>query len=125
MHIDLNIAELVIPAIFLSYLIIQKFEEVKMLFNSLDAQDATNFVLAYFTFAMLNKSTHSPLSTQLSMKDYWMPIPYLSLFQILRKPDSFKKAIRPIRVGLAPISIVLTCNASIHQITTNGVISGL
>ena len=116
---------MVIPLILISYLTITKFEDLKMLFNSLDAQDATNFVLAYFTFAMLNKSTHSLLSSQLSMKDYWMPIPYLSLFQILRKPDSFKKAIRPIRVGLAPISIVLTCNASIHQITANGVISVL
>ena len=116
---------MVIPLILISYLTIRKFGDLKILFNSLDAQDATNFVLAYFTFAMLNKSTHSLSSSQLSLKDYWMPIPYLSLFQILRKPDSFKKAIRPIRVGLAPISIVLTCNASIHQITTNGVISGL
>ena len=115
-----------IPIVLLiSYLAIQKFEDLRTLFNSLDAQDATNFVLAYFTFAMLNKSSHSPLSPQLSMNDYWMPIPYLSLFQILRKPDSFKKAVRPIRVGLAPVSIVLTCNASIHQITANGVISGV
>ena len=110
------------PIILITYLYFKKYEELKTIINSFDSQDATNLVLAYFTFAMLNKSNHSDFS---HCKEYWLPIPYLSIFQILRKPDSFKKFIRPIRIGLAPISIVLTCNATIHQITANGLTSGM
>ena len=82
----------------------------KILRNA-DAQDATNFIMVYFTLLVLH-SLEFPGDLPL----IWSNIPILSLFQIIRKPDSLKKWMRQIRVALAPVSFILTMFASISQI---------
>ena len=89
-------------------------QEAKVLLDTFDPQDAINFVLAYSTFMALGT---------LDLKDNWLAIPSLSIFQLVRKPDSLKRILRPIRVGMAPVSVILTWNASYHQILTTGVLS--
>ena len=79
--------------------------------RNVDAQDATNFIMVYFTLLVLNN-----LEYPRDLPLVWSCIPKLSLFQIIRKPDSLKKWIRPIRVALAPVSFILTIFASISQI---------
>ena len=83
---------------------------LKILRNA-DAQDATNFIMVYFTLLVLH-SLEFPGDLPL----IWSNIPILSLFQIIRKPDSLKKLMRQIRVALAPVSFILTMFASISQI---------
>ena len=82
----------------------------KILRNA-DAQDATNFIMVYFTLLVLH-SLEFPGDLPL----IWSNIPILSLFQIIRKPDSLKKLMRQIRVALAPVSFILTMFATIYQI---------
>ena len=83
---------------------------LKILRNA-DAQDATNFIMVYFTLLVLH-SLEFPGDLPL----IWSNIPILSLFQIIRKPDSLKKLMRQIRVALAPVSFILTMFATIYQI---------
>ena len=80
------------------------------LFRTADSQDATNFVLIYFTILVLN-SLEYPKDLPL----IWSSIPTLSLFQIVRKPDFLKKWIRPLRVAMAPVSFVLTMVCALVQ----------
>ena len=65
---------------------VQILDESKLLIKKFEPQDATNFVLTYFTMAVLKKiSLHKE-----NLHFLWLTVPILSLFQILRKPDSFK-----------------------------------
>ena len=90
--------------------------ELKILVQKIEPQDATNFVLTYFTMAVLQAI--SPIE---NLRFLWQTVPALSLFQIIRKPNSFKKFIRPIRVSLAPVSVILTWIASYYQIYDSGI----
>ncbi len=89
----------------------------KKFFTSLDSQDATNFVLTLFTLLILKSGK------PLEVSWLWKWIGYLAMFQIVRKPDSFKKLICPLRVGLAPVSVILTWAASWRQIWISGFFS--
>lgn len=90
-----------------------ELEIVQNLLRSLDQQDAINFIMTFFTMMVLQ-------SDKIHSNVIWATIPWLSLFQIIRKPDSFKRIIRPIRVGLAPISVILTIFAAFIQVEESG-----
>ena len=95
---------------------IRIWNELRILIQKFEPQDATNFVLTYFTMAVLQS-----ISLMENLCFLWQTVPILSLFQIIRKPNSFKKFIRPIRVGLAPVSVILTWIASYYQIYDSGI----
>ena len=65
---------------------VQILDESRLLIKKFEPQDATNFVLTYFTMAVLQKIS---LNKE-NLNFLWLIVPILSLFQILRKPDSFK-----------------------------------
>ena len=95
---------------------IRILNELKILVQKIEPQDATNFVLTYFTMAVLQS-----ISPMENLQSLWQTVPALSLFQIIRKPDSFKKFIRPIRVGLAPVSVILTWVGAYYEISASGI----
>lgn len=82
-------------------------EQIEVLAENFDPQDLTNFVLAYFAIQILQ---------YLESQEIWTLICYLSLFQIIRKPDFLKNFIRPLRVGLAPVSVILTFSGFYKQV---------
>ena len=84
---------------------------IRLMIRNGDSQDATNFVLVYFTLLVL-----SSLEFPQDLPKVWSAIPYLALFQIIRKPDSLKKCVRKLRVALAPVSFILTMFASVSQL---------
>ena len=83
----------------------------RSLIRTADSQDATNFVLIYFTILVLNN-----LEYPKDLPFIWSHIPKLSLFQIVRKPDFLKKWLRPYRVAMAPVSFTLTIFAGLMQL---------
>ena len=93
--------------------------ELRKLIQGFDPQDATNYVLTFFTLKIISV-TSGDLNY---LPKWWGMVPWLSLFQILRKPDSWKNLIRPVRVGLAPVSVIVTWTAAFHQIFFSGIFS--